>query len=244
MITAASTVPPAAVVKPSRVVRSGSPHQRLIAAAVVLPPVGATVVLLALHHAATVAEPDALQFALLWVGFLCAMLPLVALACSTGINGVTRTCALAGIGLLGTGRMLRLPAGPLGNDEFDHMRQSIETYLHGEVGHGSGIVSHFPGLHQAISAFARLTGWPLWPAALAVIALAHILSVLAVYQLVRAVGASATGAAVGAVVYTLNPSWLYFDTSISYESLALPVMLWGLAAVVAASRAPKEPSKK
>jgi hypothetical protein len=240
MTATTSMIAPAAAVKPSGL-GYGS-HRRRLIAAVVLPPVGATVVLLALHHAAGLAEPDHAQFALLWAGFLCGMLPLVALACSTGINGVTRACALAGIGLLGTGRVLRIPAGPLGNDEFIHMRQTIETYLRGDVGHGSGIFSHFPGLHQTISAFARLTGLPLWPAALAVIALAHILSVLAVYQLVRAVGASATGAAVGAVVYTLNPSWLYFDTSISYESLAMPVLLWCLAAAVAASRAPKEPS--
>ena len=218
------------------------PRQRLLTAAIVLPPIGATVALLALHHAATQSEPDNLQFALLWAGFLCGMVPLVLLACSTGINALTRTCALAGIGLFGMGRLLRLPFGPLGNDEFIHMRQALETYLNGEVGHGSGIFSHFPGFHQAISAFARLTGLPLWLAALAVVALAHVLSVLAVYQLVRNVGASATGAAVGAVVYTLNPSWLYFDTSVSYESLALPLLLWCLAATVAASRGPKQPS--
>jgi hypothetical protein len=240
--SATSTLPGAAVLKPLKSFGADSPRQRLIAAACVLTPVGTTLVLLALHRAATQAEPDDLQFALLWVGFLCAMLPLVALACSTGISGLTRTCALAGIGLLGTGRILRLPAGPLGNDEFIHMRQTIEAYLSGNVGHGSGIFAHFPGLHQTISAFARLTGAPLWTVALAVVTLAHILSVLAVYQLVRTVGASPTGAAVGAVVYTLNPSWLYFDTSISYESIALPVLLWCLAAAVAASRSPAEPS--
>jgi len=240
--SATSTVPGAAILKPFHDLASGSPRERLIAAAVVLPPIGATLVLLALHRAATQAEPDDWQFALLWVGFLCGMLPLVALACSPGITGVVRACALAGIGLLGTGRVLRLPAGPLGNDEFIHMRQTIETYLSGEVGHGSGIFSHFPGLHQTISAFAQLTGAPLWTVALVVIALSHILSVLAVYQLVRAVGGAPTGAAVGAVVYTINPSWLYFDTSISYESIALPVLLWCLAAAVAASRAPTEPS--
>jgi hypothetical protein len=241
VISVASTVP-GAVLKHSNQLSSSTRRQRLITAAIVLPPIGMTLVLLALHRAATLAEPDNAQFALLWVGFLCGMLPLVGLACSPGIGGVVRTSALAGIGLLGTGRVLRLPAGPLGNDEFIHMRQTIETYLSGEVGHGSGIFSHFPGLHQTISAFAQLTGSPLWPVALAVIALAHVLSVLAVYQLVRAAGGSASGAAVGAVVYTLNPSWLYFDTSVSYESIALPLLLWCLTAAVAASRAPKEPS--
>ncbi len=239
-MTAATSTIAVPALKPSWL--GDSPHRRRLIAAIVLPPIGATVALLALHHAATAAEPDNLQFALLWVGFLCGMVPLVVQACSTGIGGVTRTCALAGIGLLGMGRLLRLPFGPLGNDEFIHLRQTLETYLNGEVGHGSGIFANFPGLHQAISAIAWLTGAPVWLAALAVVSLAHVLSVLAVYQLVRAIGASPTGAAVGAVVYTLNPSWLYFDTSVSYESLALPLALWCLAATVAASRAPTEPS--
>jgi hypothetical protein len=69
-----------------------------------------------------------------------------------------------------------------------------------------------------------------------VIVLAHVLSVLAIYQLVRMVGASARGAAVGAVIYTLNPSWLYFNAVFSYESVALPLLLWCLAATVAAGR--------
>jgi hypothetical protein len=201
---------------------------------------------MALHHAAYLAQPDEAQFALFWAGYLGGMVPLVALACASRIDGVTRACALAGIGLFGTiGRLLRIPAGPPGPlsiDEFDHTRQVMETYLHGDVGYGSGIIAHFFGLHQTISAFARLTGAPLWPSALAVVVLAHVLSVLAVYQLIRAVGASPVGAAVGAVVYTLNPNWASFDTSVSYEPLALPLLLWGLAATVAATRAPKQPS--
>jgi hypothetical protein len=243
--SALATVPGAAVDQPPNDLASRRPRL-LVPLAVVLPPAGAVLILLALHHAAGLAEPDHAQFALFWAGYLCGMLPLVALACSTGINGVTRACALTGIGLFGTvGRALRIPAGPLGNDEFIHMRQALETYLHGDVGHVSQLLpisQDFPGLHQTISAFARLTGLPLWPAALAVIFLAHVLSVLAVYQLVRAVGASASGAAAGAVVYTLNPSWASFDVSVSYESLALPLLLWGLAATVAASRGPKQPS--
>ena len=100
----------------------------------------------------------------------------------------------------------------------------------------------FFGLHQAVSAFARLTGLPLWPAGLTVVVLAHILSVLAVYQLGRMLGVPAPGAAVGAVVYTLNPSWMYFDTAVSYESLALPLVLWCLAATVGAGRATEKPA--
>jgi hypothetical protein len=237
-----STVPAAAVVKSSHDLGYGSPRLRLLAA-VVLPPVGATLILLAYHHAAGLAVSDQAQFALYWAGFLCGMLPLVALACSTQSDGVTRTCALAGIGLFGmVPTLLRTLAGPLDSDEFSHLRQTIETFLHGDVGHVSyllPITKEFPGLHQTVGALARLTGLPLWSAGTTVIVLAHVLSVLAVYQLVRAFGVSASGAALGAVVYTLNPSWAYFDTAVSYESLAVPVLLWCLATTVAASRAPE-----
>jgi hypothetical protein len=241
-----STVPGADVVKPSHDLGSGSQRLRLHLA-VILPPAGAVLILLAYHHAAGLAEPDQAQFALYWAGFLGGMLPLVALACTTRCD-VTRTCALAGIGLFGmVVKWLRSPAGPLGNDEFAHLRETMELFLNGRLRHDSyllPIAREFPGLHLAISAFARLTGVPLWQAGEIVILVAHVLSILAVYQLVRAVGASARGAAAGAVVYTLNPSWVYFDTSIAYESLAVPMLLWCLAATVAASRAPERPNPR
>ena len=117
MTSALATVPGAAVGQPPNDFASRRPRL-LVPLAVVLPPAGAVLILLALHHAAGLAEPDHAQFALFWAGFLCGMLPLVALACSTGINGVTRTCALTGIGLFGTvPRLLRIPAGPRAHGE-------------------------------------------------------------------------------------------------------------------------------
>ncbi len=168
------------------------------------------------------------------------MLPLVSLACSQRHQSCDADGALAGIGLFGMiGRVLRnpvplrgptsspLPAGNGGVSRRRRRSRRLPAADHEE----------FPGLEQTGSAFARLTAVPLWPVGLAVVVLAHVLSVLAIYQLVRMVGAPARGAAVGAVVYTLNPSWLYFDALFSYESLALPLMLWCLAATIAAGRA-------
>jgi hypothetical protein len=240
-----STIPDTAVSQPPddldpAPAQSGTRPRRLRKpAAVVLPPVGAVLILLSFHHAAGQPAPDPLQFALFWAGFLIGMLPLVALACASHIDGATRTWALAGIGLFGMVPRLMQP-GPAGPDEFAHTRQALEAFLTGDVGHTNyllPITKEFPGLHQAASAIARLTGMSLWPAGLCVIVLAHVLSVLAIYQLVRMAGAPARGAAVGAVIYMLNPSWLYFNSVFSYESLALPLLLLCLAATVAASRA-------
>ncbi len=235
---------PRAAVKVFHELASG--YQRLRPpAAVVLPPLGAVLILLSYHHAAELSQADQAQFALFWAGFLGGMLPLVELACAARSDALTRACALAGIGLFGMVPFLLRKPWPLDYDEFAHLRQALETFLNGDVGHPSQlqpITEVFPGLHQAVHAFARLTGLPLWDTGTIVIALAHVLSVLAIYQLVQAVGVPARGAAAGAVVYTLNPCWVWFDTDVSYESLALPMALWCLAATVAASRAPGRPS--
>lgn len=243
-MTSTSTTLPPAVSQPPENHDSGPTQpvtrpRRVGMLAVGLPPLGAVLIALSFHHAASQPEPDQLQFALFWAGFLTGMLPLVALACASHIGGATRTWALVGVGLFGMVPRLLQP-GPAGPDEYCHLRQALEAFFAGDVGHTNyllPITKEFPGLHQAASAVARLTGLPLWTAGISVIVLAHILSVLAIYQLVRMVGAPARGAAIGAVIYTLNPSWLFFNAVFSYESLALPLALWCLAATVAVCRA-------
>lgn len=213
----------------------------LIALVTLCSTVGSVLLVASYHHAAGLTvDTDQMTFALYWVGFLVGMLSLAALASATWIDEFTRMFALVGIGLFGTlPKLLRSPIGPLGSDEYAHMRQMLEAYLRGDVGHVSyllPITQDFPGLHQAVSAITHLTGLSLWMSALSVIVLAHVLSVVGSYQLVRAVGACPAGAATGAVVYTLNPSWVLFDTSVAYESLALPLLIWCLAAAVASTR--------
>ena len=134
--------------------------------------------------------------------------------------------------------------GPAGSDEYIHLRQALEAFFNGDVGHKLFLLpisAEFFGLHQTTSAFARVSGLPLWYCGMAVVLLAHVLSLLAIYQLIRLLDVPAPGAATGAVVYTLNPSWVFFDSSFSYESLALPLMLWCLAATVGAGRAATKP---
>lgn len=216
----------------------------LMAIAAVAVPAGCMLIVLGYHHAAKLEQPDNLQFVLFWTGFLIGMLSLAALACAKNTDAVMRTCALAGVGLFGmVPRLQRF--GPAGSDEFIHLRQSMEAYYSGDVGHTLfllPITKEFFGLHQLSSAFARLSGMPLWYAGLSVIALAHVLSVLAVFQLIRLLDVPARGAAVGSIVYTLNPSWLYFHSGFAYESLALPLVLWCLAATVGAGRATGKPA--
>lgn len=209
-----------------------------------MPPIGAFLIVLSHHHAAGLDQPDNIMFALFWAGFLCGMLPLIWLACARSSSGVIRAIALVGIGLFSmVPRVLHFQ--PVGSDEYIHLRQALETYLNGDVGHTVKllpITRDFFGLHQLTSAFSHLGEIPLWVAASGVVVLAHILSVLGIYQLVRMVNVSAAGAAVGAIIYSLNPSWMYFNVAFSYESLASPLIVWCLAATVAAGRGTERPA--
>ncbi len=210
-----------------------------------MPAVGGALIVFSHHHAAGLEQPDNLMFALYWAGFLGGMMPLVWLACARRTAGAIRALALIGMGLYSMVPRVLHFAQPVGSDEYIHLRQAMETYINGDVGHTVKllpITKEFFGLHQVASAFAHLGEVPLWFAAMAVVVLAHILSLLGIYQLVRMVNVPANGAAVGAVVYSLNPSWMYFNVAFSYESLASPLIVWCLAATVAAGRGTQRPA--
>ena len=225
--------------------RPGRKRWRALPAAL-LPPLGASLIVASHHRAAGLEQPDNLMFALYWIGFFCGMLPLIYLACGPHSSGATRTIALVGVAL--NSMLLRVVHFfPVGSDEYIHLRQSLETFINGDVGHAVKllpITRDFFGLHQAASAFSHLGELPLWVAASGVVVLAHVLSVLGVYQLVRMVNVPASGAAIGAIVYSLNPSWMYFNLAFSYESLASPLLVWCLAATVAAGRSTKRPATR
>src|SRR5437763_1742496 len=76
------------------------------------------------------------------------------------------------------------------------------------------------------------------PAALIVLVLAHLLVVLGVAVLAGDVWHDHRVAALAAIIYSLNSSFLYFDTQFGYESLAVPLLIWTLVTLLRALRAP------
>ena len=57
------------------------------------------------------------------------------------------------------------------------------------------------------------------------IAAARLIGVLAIFLLARRITHSAAAAGVAVIIYTANPSFLAFDATFAYESLALPLAL-------------------
>ncbi|HEX9336733.1 MAG TPA: hypothetical protein VF892_12645, partial [Pseudonocardiaceae bacterium] len=100
-----------------------------------------------------------------------------------------------------------------------------------------GIISRFPGLHIVVATISGSTGLSVWQSALVVLALAHVLTVLGAAVLGESLFGSVRAGMAVALVYSLNSSFLYFDTQFAYESLAIPLFVWCLAALAKAHNA-------
>ena len=82
----------------------------------------------------------------------------------------------------------------------------------------------------------QLTALSVWQAGELVVLSAHVLSLFAALVLVGTILGSVRAGAVGALVYALNSSVLYFDTQYAYESVAIACYLWVLALAALAAR--------
>ncbi|MEU4242138.1 hypothetical protein [Actinoplanes sp. NPDC026619] len=181
-------------------------------------------------------------FELFWLGMLVFTLPAAFWAGRRATGSRLRLAVLIAYASFSyLPKLLRNPTGPLYHDEFAHWRQSRQILLEGRLFEANPIVrvvGDFPGLHSTVSAVSALTGFSVWHAALAVLIGAHLLMVLGVAVLAQEIWKDGRTAAIAALIYGLNSSFLFFDTQFGYESLAIALWVWTLVALVRALRSP------
>jgi hypothetical protein len=184
-------------------------------------------------------------FPYFWLGLLLFALPAIALAGRRDLGPSVRLGVLVGYAAFTyLPKLLRNPDGPLYHDEFAHWRQSREILLDGRLFEANPIIrviGDFPGLHATVASIAALTGISIWQAALIVLVIAHVLVVLGVAVLAADLWGDPRVAAVAAVIYSLNSSFLFFDTQFGYESLAVPLLVWTLVTLLRALRSTVTP---
>ncbi|MEU4429003.1 hypothetical protein AB0F81_51065 [Actinoplanes sp. NPDC024001] len=181
------------------------------------------------------------QFAWFWAGMLIFTLPATFWAVRRGTGARLRLAVLVGYACFTyLPKLLRNPAGPLYHDEYAHWGQSHDILLDGRLFEQNPIVrviGDYPGLHATVASLAALTGLTVWHAALLILVLAHVLAVLGVAALAGQLWPDGRVGAAAAIVYSLNSSFLFFDTQLGYESLAISVLVWALVTGLRAIRA-------
>ena len=180
------------------------------------------------------------EFAWFWAGMFLLELPLAGLLARRGTPRAMRTGLLILYGLVSYApKLLRNPASPLYHDEFAHWRETHEILTTGKLFQPNPIISiipRFPGLHAATAALVQATGLSIWQAATLLLVLFHVTLVLGIATLAHSLGMSNRTAAIAAILYGLNSSFLYFDTQYGYESMAITLVVWTLVAYVRAIR--------
>ncbi|HET9167977.1 MAG TPA: hypothetical protein VFN97_01035 [Actinospica sp.] len=180
-------------------------------------------------------------FAIFWIGALLLFLPAAAVISSRRVSSRLRFGWLLVYALFTyVPKLLRDPAQPLFHDEIAQWRQAADLAVSGHLFQPNyiiGIVARFPGLHIVTASISDSTGLSVWQSAILILVVAHILATFGAYSLGDTVFGDQRAGAVVALVYSLNSSFMYFDTEFAYESLAMPFFLWCLACLARAHRA-------
>jgi hypothetical protein len=210
-------------------------------------PLGAVPVLLATSASGVllVALADALSRsgrsygeALFWPGLLVIFIPFVFRLASPAAHRSERIVLLL---LLGAAfylvKVLRDPFGFTYADELIHQYNALQIVrTHDLFGENPilPVTSSYPGLESVAAALASTTGVSTFVAGLMLIGLARLVFTLALYLLYEAITQSPRVAGLSAALYAASPHYLFFTAQFSYESLALPLLVMAVFAVVRA----------
>ena len=182
------------------------------------------------------------EFAWFWIGMFLLELPLAGLVLRRDAPRTIRTALLTFYGIVSYApKLLRDPTSSAYHDEFAHWRETAEILGTGKLFRSDAIIpiiARYPGLHAATAALVHATGLNIWQAATLLLLLFHVMLVLGIATLAQALGLGNRTSSLAAILYSLNSSFLYFDTQYAYESMAITLLVWTLVAYVWAIRSP------
>jgi len=190
------------------------------------------------YHSGESAVSNMSEFAWFWIGLLLLTLPLAGLVGRRATPSSIRTALLVLYGLVSYApKLLRNPASPLYHDEFAHWLETHDIPKTGKPFNPNpliSIIARYPGLHAATAELVRATGLSIWHSATLLLLLFHVALVIGIAELAQALGFNNRTAALVAILYGCNSSFLYFDTQYAYESMAITLTVWALVSYVRA----------
>lgn len=163
-----------------------------------------------------------------WVGYL------LELACVLLRVVQTRWAAEWWGWLIGLAALTFLPKllmslnGPVYLDEYEHYRHALDILRTGSLAatsHDASVIQYYPGLELGTIAVHEVTRLPVWASGQLLLFLAHLATLALIVTLGRTLGFTRGECGASAVIYALNPNFVYVDTQFASESLAIPLAL-------------------
>jgi hypothetical protein len=199
-------------------------------------------------YAASHADADQTHFHLFWLGQLLFLGPALYWLMREQVPRASRLVVVIGVACFEfVPKYLRDPSYPLFHDELLHSREVTQIAASGHPFQPSpivGIIQFFPGLHTATAALAELTGASQFAVQSLLVATLHALTLVGIFIIAEGLTGSHRVGGLAAFVYALNPSFALFDSMFAYETLAVPLFIWTVAALVKAQQTVERPQER
>jgi hypothetical protein len=195
--------------------------------------------------ARTLSGPPTL---LLWVGILIIALPIFWRLTSREASAAERlglVCIL-GMALFGVKLVRDAPIFTFSDEPVHAFNATQIAHFHHLFHHNPILPATpgYPGLEGATSALMSLTGMSPYGAGIVLIAAARLTLIASLFFLFARVSGSARVAGLGVAIYAGNFNFLYWGVQYSYESLALPLLVFVLMAFADRGSSPRAPARE
>ena len=174
--------------------------------------------------------------ALFWGGLLVIYAPIVFRLASAAVGRTERLSLVVLLGLaLYLVKIFFAPFGFMFGDELAHepnVNAILRTHDLFTANSILPITRLYPGLESVTAGLASMSGLTAFGAGLIVVGVSRIIMMLALFLIFERLSGSSRTAAVGTAVYAANSNFVFFDAQFAYESLALPLLLVALVAVL------------
>jgi hypothetical protein len=121
------------------------------------------------------------------------------------------------------------------SDEFQHLPTIQAILATHHLFHANPLLAvspYYPGLEIVTSALATLSHLSIYSAAAVVLGVAHLVGTVALFYLALEIVRNPRFAVLAVFVYATGPDYQFFTSYFAYESLALPLMIVSLLAIV------------
>ena len=195
---------------------------------------GVLLVLLSYREAQT--STTNFHFNVFWIGIASLVFSTLVLGTREWMSTTGRTVVLVAYGAaLFIPKFFMSVSGPVYFDEYGQWRQANDLVRTGVVfapNPYQPILRYFPGLSVMTVAVHELTRLSTWYSGQLLVLVAHCSVLVTMFWIAETVGLSRRTSFLVAMVYSVNPGYLYFDTQYAYESLALPLAFFTILTVL------------
>ena len=168
--------------------------------------------------------------AVYWIGVLVMALPIFFRLTGRDASPTERLALVCSLGLgLYLVKVMRDAPVFTFNDELIHAFNANQIAAHGHLFHANPILKvtpYYPGMEGATSAISAITGLSTYAAGTILIGAARLTLMASLFFLFRRISGSPRTAGLGTAIYAGNFNFFFYGAQYSYESLALPLLLF------------------